>query len=265
MALIECKFHSHTLGMASSLQALVPEPPPDVAFVKPPVPQRYPCLYLLHGLSDDESIWQRRTSVERHAAGLPLVIVMPNGHRSFYTDMHDGLRYATFLADELPRLVEALFPVSNRPEDRFIAGLSMGGYGAFRTALSFPERYAAAASLSGALDVARLVQERATSRDEWRRVFGPAERVAGGGDDLLALAETVARCDTVPRLFQWCGTEDTLLEHNRSFHDRALAVGLKLDYSESAGDHDWACWDEQIRNVLRWLDVGAAQHNQGAT
>ena len=257
MALIDCKFHSHALGMASSLKAIVPEPPPDAAFAKPPVPRRYPCLYLLHGLSDDETIWQRRTSVERYAAGLPLVIVMPNGHRGFYTDMHDGPRYATFLADELPRLVETLFPVSDRREDRFIAGLSMGGYGAFRTALSFPERYAAAASLSGALDIARIVRERVTSRDEFRRVFGEAEGVAGSANDLLALAAAAARADRAPRLFQWCGTEDALLEHNRTFRDRAAALGLNVDYSESPGGHDWACWDAQIQRVLAWMQINA--------
>ncbi len=263
MALIECKFHSHVLGMASSLKAIIPEPLPDTLFAKPSVPRRYPCLYLLHGLSDDESIWQRRTSIERYAAGLPLVIVMPNGHRSFYTDMHDGFRYATFLADELPRLVEALFPVSDRCEDRFIAGLSMGGYGAFRSALSFPGRYAAAASLSGALDVARIVHERVTSCDEWLRVFGPVDSVAGSTNDLLSLAAKVASSDRPPRLFQWCGTEDALLEHNRTFRDHASSVGLKVDYSESAGNHDWSCWDTWIQRVLEWLRVDNDREDAG--
>src|SRR5690606_35149889 len=117
--------------------------------------KKHPVLYLLHGLSDDDTIWLRRTSIERYVAGLGLAVVMPNVHRSFYADMAYGGQYWTFLTEELPRVAGDFFPLSDAREDNYVAGLSMGGYGAFKWALSYPERFAAAGSLSGVLDLAK--------------------------------------------------------------------------------------------------------------
>src|SRR5206468_7967478 len=158
-----------------------------------------PVLYLLHGLSDDDTIWLRRTSIERYVAPLGLAVVMPQVHRSFYTDGVYGGRYWTFLSEELPELVGSLFRVSGRREDTFVAGLSMGGYGALKWALRQPQRFAAAASLSGAVDVARLRGGRFRSEDPrmFERIFGDQE-IAGTPDDLLWLLDD-AEPDTLPR------------------------------------------------------------------
>ena len=86
-----------------------------------------PVLYLLHGMSDDHSTWIRRTSVERYATQYGLALVMPNAHRSYYTDMACGLKYWTYVSEELPRLMHTFFKISDRREDTFVAGLSMGG------------------------------------------------------------------------------------------------------------------------------------------
>ena len=139
-----------------------------------------PVLYLLHGLSDDDTIWLRRTSIERYVAPLGLAVVMPQVHRSFYTDEAYGGRYWTFLSEELPALVGSLFRVSSRREDTFVAGLSMGGYGALKWALRQPERFAAAASLSGAVHVAGLRTRRDRPEDPrlLERVFGDRPRPA---------------------------------------------------------------------------------------
>src|SRR5688500_7662463 len=147
-----------------------------------------PVLYLLHGLSDDDTIWLRRTSIERYVAPLGLAVVMPQVHRSFYTDEHYGGRYWTFLSAELPELVGSWFQVSQRREDTFVGGLSMGGYGAVKWALRKPERFAAAASLSGALDLAGLRTRRIRPEDPrlFDRIHGEASP-AGTDDDLLAL------------------------------------------------------------------------------
>src|SRR5437764_883031 len=81
---------------------------------------------LLHGLSDDHTMWQRLTSIERYAEPLGLAVVMPAVHRSFYADEVHGHRYWTFLTEEVPALVSQFFRVSDRPGDTFVAGLSMG-------------------------------------------------------------------------------------------------------------------------------------------
>jgi S-formylglutathione hydrolase FrmB len=155
MAHLRCDFFSETLALSTSMTVILPQATSTQigmtgqAGTEPP-----PVLYLLHGLSDDHTIWLRRTSIERYVAPLGLAVVMPQVHRSFYVDEVYGGRYWTFLCEELPALVASFFRVSTRPEDTFVAGLSMGGYGALRWALKQPMRLGAAVSLSGAVNVA---------------------------------------------------------------------------------------------------------------
>ncbi|MBI5833204.1 MAG: esterase family protein [Armatimonadetes bacterium] len=259
MALLHVDFFSESLGLSCNMDVILPQPTTrqiglDGATTAGP----YKTLYLLHGMSDDHTIWQRRTSIERYVSTLPLAVVMPAVSRSMYCDMAHGLRYWTFVADELPALCRSWFPLSAAREDNFVAGLSMGGYGAFKLALARPTQFAAAASLSGALDVAtRLGEAEGDWRREMENVYGDLTTVAGSDNDLLALLDKLAASEQPrPRLFQWCGTEDFLYEHNHSFLTRAAQAGVAVDYTEGPGGHTWDKWDEQIQNVLTWLAVG---------
>lgn len=251
MALVHCDFFSNVLGMSMSMDVILP------SCARPEPFGDSPCLYLLHGLSDDHTIWQRRTSIERYVASMNLAVVMPNAHRSFYTDMAHGLRYWTYLSEEIPAQARALFRLSSRREDNFIAGLSMGGYGAFKSALRCPERFAAAASLSGALDIGRRVEdsEKKGPGSDMALIFGDRP-VRGSEDDLFALAERVAsRGDRTMPLYQWCGTEDHCYPENVRFREHARRLGLDLTYEEGPGRHEWSYWDVQIRRVLEWLPL----------
>ena len=148
MALIDCHYFSQVLGLMSTMSVILPDPGPLEASVASRTPHiRYPTLYLLHGLSDDHTVWQRRTSIERYVEGLNLAVVMPAVQRSFYTDMVTGQRYWTFISEEVPAVARHFFPLSEDRDENYVAGLSMGGYGAFKLALAHPERYAAAAIL----------------------------------------------------------------------------------------------------------------------
>ena len=158
MALIQCDFFSEILGISSSMCVILPQDTTNqIGMEGSHKRQRYPTLYLLHGYSDDYTIWQRRTSIERYVASLGIAVVMPNAGKSYYTDMKKGDKYFTFISQEVPELARSFFPLSEKREDNFIAGLSMGGYGAFKVALTYPERFCAAASLSGSLDIASRV------------------------------------------------------------------------------------------------------------
>ena len=258
MALLHCNFWSEVLQLSCSMDVILPEPKRSADGEVLTPPRLYPTLYLLHGLSDDHTIWQRRTSIERYVAEMELAVVMPAVDRSFYTDMAAGNRYWTFISTEVPALARALFPLSSAREDNFVAGLSMGGYGAFKLALSHPEHFAAAASLSGAVNITAL--RKAPDR-EWRaelkRIFGNLRRLSGSRHDLLHLAEEIADSEWKEQLplFQWCGTEDFLYSDNVIFRDHALALGLDLTYSEGPGGHTWDMWDEQIQCVLAWLPL----------
>ena len=252
MAHLRCDFFSEVLGMGTSMTVLLPEAARrqvGMTSVAPDGPP--PVLYLLHGLSDDCTAWTRRTSIERYAADRGLAVVMPQVERSFYLDARHGHRYGTFVAEELPRVVEHLVRVSARPEDTFVAGLSMGGYGALRWALSRPDRFAAAASLSGALDLATM-QEQDARAPLYEHVFG-TQPMRGTRDDLFTLvADTGAQA---PPLYVACGEEDSLLRSNEAFVDRATAAGAEVRYDVGPGGHDWTYWDTAIQDVLAWLPI----------
>lgn len=220
----------------------------------------YPVLWLLHGLSDDHTIWLRRTGIERYAAEKNIAVVMPAVGRSFYQDMASGPRYWTFISEELPELCRRWFPISSRREENFVAGLSMGGYGAFRLALARPESYAAAASLSGALDLLRRLRDAGregsrVSRAEWEGVFGPQLSAEGTTSDLGWLARSVSAKQERPELFLACGTEDELLGDSRAFHQLLDQLGYEHVYRESPGSHEWDYWDRLIQQVLDWLPL----------
>lgn len=256
MALIQCNFFSHVLDLSTSMYVILPQTE-ELDLQKPEKRVLYPTLYLLHGLSDDCSIWMRNTSIERYVKGLGLAVVMPEVQRSFYTDMVSGLPYWTFISEELPRICRSLFPLSPRRKDNFVAGLSMGGYGAFKLALSLPNRFAAAASLSGALDISDSIRDPDPDyRAEMKLIFGRLKNITGSENDLFALADRLSSSRVrQPKFYQWCGTEDFLYGENLRFRDHARSLGLDLTYEEGPGEHEWGAWDRQIQRVLEWLPL----------
>lgn len=252
MALLQVGFFAETLGKQVHMNVLLPQRSGSRAL--PGEIPSYPTLYLLHGMSDDYTIWERRTSIERYAADKNLAVVMPDGDLSWYTDMKFGGRYFTFLSEELPAVCRDLFPqLSQKREDTFVAGLSMGGYGAFKLAMRCPEAFSCAASLSGALDFGTFYD--CMPPEFAYRIAGDREsEFTGGENDLFAVARRLGESGRPrPRLWQWCGLEDSLLHDNHRMRDHLLALGYDLTYSESDGSHSWAYWDREIQRVLNWL------------
>jgi putative tributyrin esterase len=262
MALIRCEFFSDVLGLSTSMHVILPQQTSaQIGMAGATLGGDNPTLYLLHGLSDDDSIWLRRTSIERYVAPLGLAVVMPQVHRSFYRDEAYGNRYWTFLSEELPTICRGFFHVSQRRADTFVAGLSMGGYGALNWALRQPERFAAAASLSGVVDLPGMDGWRDGELDPrmWDRVLGgsPAGR-RDTTDDLHWLVEqAVADAVTLPALYVGCGTEDRLFPQNQLFVDRLGRLGVPVQTDFGPGEHEWGLWDRMIQDVLAWLPLQA--------
>jgi putative tributyrin esterase len=256
MAVLRVDFFSDALGVSTSMTVVLPQQTHTQVGLAGQLPDGPPpVLYLLHGMSDDCTTWLRRTSIERYVAPLGLAVVMPQVQRSYYHDEVYGGRYWTFLSEELPAVVQSFFRVSDRRQDTFVAGLSMGGYGAFRWALRHPERFAAAASLSGALNVAGQTTQRTRPEDPRlkERLFGETP-VAGTDADLLHLVAG-ADTDALPALRAWCGSEDGLLPDNHTFAAACDDAGVPLELVVGPGDHDWAYWDARIVDVLDWLPL----------
>ncbi|MBD8496995.1 alpha/beta hydrolase [Paenibacillus arenosi] len=253
MANIQCQFYSETLGMSTNIQVMLPQH----SALRASRDGKLPVLYLLHGLGADHTEWGRHSSIERLAEEKGIALVMPSVGRSYYTDMKKGAPYFTYLSEELPAVARSLFPLSERREDNFVAGISMGGYGAFKLGLSFPERYAAAASLSGGLDiVSRVNGPNSFLPFEVECIFGNIAELKGSENDLFVLASRLAASQQQPpHLYQCCGTGDFLYQDNLIFRNHAIAVGLTITYEEEPGEHEWGYWERKIKRVLDWLPL----------
>jgi len=252
MARVSCHFKSEVLAIHTAAYVLLPQPSETVA-----PRERYPVLWLLHGLSDDHTIWHRRTAIERYVQDLPLAVVMPAVNRSFYHDMAYGPAYWTFVSEELPALLRHWFPLSEKREENFVAGLSMGGYGALKLALRHPERFAAVASLSGVTLHAREPMWDPMLERDFRLMLGDNLTPRDGDLDLVALSSQVA-ASGAPRPATWlyCGDADFLYDQNVTFHNHLESIGWEHRWlSRPGGDHTWPYWDEQIEQVIAWLPL----------
>lgn len=254
MALIQCQFFSEVLQLSTSMTVILPQQTTtQIGMQNKMNGAKHQTLYLLHGLSDDDTIWTRRTSIERYVAPLGLAVVMPQVHRSFYTDMKYGNKYWTFLTEELPFIARSFFPLSDAREDNFVAGLSMGGYGALKWALNHPEQISAAASLSGVTDMLSH-SIRSNREGDFRLIFG-GDDVAGTEHDLFSLIEKTHMNEQRPLLYQCCGTEDFLYEDNIRFKELCEKSNFKLTTDFGPGNHEWGYWDQKIQDVLAWLPL----------
>jgi putative tributyrin esterase len=257
MALLRCDIASSTLQMDTTVTVILPhdqDPPvsPDQGRGDG-LPQ---VLYLLHGAGDDSTSWSRFSAIEQYVQPLGLAVVMPQVGRSFYVDQVHGQRYGMFLTQELPALMQSMFRLSERREDTFVAGLSMGGYGALRWALSDPDRFAAAGSFSGPLDIARARAGREPHREPMLEAAFGEDDLTGTQHDLFRLlADLRASGRTPPDLFVGCGAEDPLLPHSHDFARAATESGLAVTTSYPPGEHAWAYWDSAVRELLAWLPL----------
>ena len=242
MPSFELHYFSNALKMATAANIILPDPD---------VPGPYHVMFLLHGLSDDHTIWSRRTSIERYVEGLPLIVVMPNGGRSFYCDGKEGSAYETAIAVELPKIIESYF----KTKDAWCAtGLSMGGYGAAKLALKYPERFQSGHSHSGALLFGHFNFEKPSEDTlrrefevEFQRILGPTPM--NGPDDLVGIAK-ILEPSRRPKLRIDCGTEDFLLEQNRTFVSHLKEVGFDHEYEEFPGNHEWGYWDLHVQEAI---------------
>src|SRR5690606_7717639 len=172
-------------------------------------------------------------------------------HRSFYADEAHGHRYWTFVSEELPQVVRSFFRVTADPAETYVAGLSMGGYGALKLGLTHPDRFGAVASLSGAVDIRQLAT-RPERSEVFRRVF---DNRISDSDDIFALLEA-ADPTVVPPLYLSCGTEEErLMPPNRRLAERARERGIAVTTDFRPGVHEWGLWDAVIPEVINWLPL----------
>jgi putative tributyrin esterase len=227
---INQNFFSTSIGMAVAVNIILPEGYKAGDGTK--------TLYLLHGHSDDYTAWSRYTSIERYAREAGIAVVMPAADKSFYLNIIEGWPYWTYISDELPKVIRNVYGLSDKKEDNFVAGLSMGGYGAMRHALVYPDRYFAVGSFSGALDILR--------HDRFADVKNT------DGDLFWLLKKHFAEKTELPRIYQYIGRQDFLYDSNTRFQDLLRDLSIPSEYVEEDGDHAWRYWDEQVKKFIPW-------------
>ena len=219
-----------------------------------------PVLYLLHGGTDDSTLWFRESDVEALCHKYGVLAVSLDARSSSYADMRHGQKFFTYMTCELPEFLAHRLPVSTRREDTFIAGFSMGGQGALKAAFRCPERYAACMGLSGARDTVALYKlwqnmENGPDLGGVEDALGPIDEIYGSENDVLWLAEQAAkRGARLPRLFLSCGRDDYAVEYSRQYHDFLNGLGIAHDYFETAGVHGYeSAWTalERALGLLR--------------
>ena len=255
MAIAHFSISSKALGRGTRISVILPA---DQAWYRDD-PRPLKTLILLHGLTGDEDNWLNYTNAARLVREKPLCVIMPDGDNSFYTDSAVmGEKTMTFIGEELPGLFRAMLPLSEKREDTFIAGLSMGGFGAINCALTYPGTFSHAAMYSAALIKDRVLRGDPASGKHYRALFDikSAKAFEGCPVDYEALAGRLAASGgPKPRIYTTCGTEDSLYPPNEAFAAKLKELGYDVTWESRPGSHTWDFWEESLKRTLDWLPL----------
>ncbi|MGK0551136.1 alpha/beta hydrolase [Enterococcus faecalis] len=260
MAFLQANIYSNILEMEVCVNFILPQQTEKkIGTNSQGVTEDIPVLYLLHGMGGNHSVWARRTSIERYVADLGLAVIMPSTDLAWYTDTQYDMRYWTFISEELPTICHQLFPqLTTKREKTFAAGLSMGGYGALKLGLAKPNRFAAVASLSGAVNLAAGIHELLKIRKQsyWEGIFGPLDQIAGSSNDPQYLLEELVKSgQPMPKFYLCCGEQDLLIYANQQMAALLEKAGADYEYHTGPGEHNWIFWDAWIQKILAWLPL----------
>ncbi len=260
MSRFECSFQSKALLSPATVQVILPYPLLEDQIKTPlddlyKIDAKFKTLYLFHGAFSNADMWLHLFNIEYYAEKHRLAVVMPSVANSFIADLQHGPAYWTFVSEELPRYIRSVFPLSDKREDNFLAGISMGGYGAVKLALNKPDQYAAAVSLSGVLDIVSVMKDPIHPIFNVDEYFGGFDKLVGGSNDLFGLLPALAgQGIAIPRLFLACGVDDSVHDMNLKFRDLARHHSVDLTFEEGPGAHTWEYWNGSIPRALDWLD-----------
>ena len=267
MALIQVNFMSESLVRTVPINVILPVDKLSLPGTPPREEKPFKTLYLLHGVFGNYTDWVSGTKLQRWAEEKDLAVVMPSGDNMFYVDQEACHNYyGEFIGRELVEITRKMFPLSRKREDTFIAGLSMGGYGAIRNGLKYHDTFGCAAGLSSALIIDGL--EARTNdhpmfierRDYAEAVFGDLSKVKNSDKNPEWLVKKLkAEGAELPKFYMCCGVSDSLLEPNRKLRDVFLKEGVDLTYEEGPGAHEWDFWNTYIKKIIDWLPLGETQ------
>ncbi len=256
MALIQVNYLSKALFRTVPVQVILPANKISFATMDYAMQEgtKFKTLYLLHGLLGNYTDWVTGTRIQRWAEEKNLAVVMPSGDNAFYVNgITPNNDYGAFIGKELVEITRKMFPLSHNPEDTYIAGLSMGGFGAMRNGLKYSNTFSHIACLSGALHIFKQEHDAIKQED---LVFGDiTEAAKTDKNPFVAMNDLIREGRPKPKIYMACGTEDSLLEASRYYHTLLEDNGFSVTYEEEPGGHEWDFWDRQIKKVLDWLPL----------
>lgn len=249
MAYISCRFYSKYLAHQTNVCVLMPE------FYGKDPKDDYPVLYLLHGRGDDCTSYVRNSRIERYVEECGIIAVLPTAGTSFYVDGVNGKRYFSFLTKELPEIIKSWFPAAKDPSKTYIAGISMGGYGALKIGLTYPEHFAGIGIMSAGIrpdqlpDFAPTDEENEILHENIRQAFGDGTiRPEDIPQNLISVR--LAEKRPIPSIRHYEGKQDMIYEMNDDFRKFAENQPLDYRYEEWDGFHDWVFWDEAMQKMF---------------
>lgn len=261
MAFITVNFFSNVLGRGASCSVILPQKSTRlIGMDSAEASDSVPVLWLLHGMSDDCTIWSRRTSIERYVASSGLAVIMPDVEISGYANMAHGGRFYDYIAKELPEIMGGFFNISDKREDNFIAGLSMGGAGCMKIGLANPDKYAAIGCLSaGALNYPFPEDTKNIDREKYEYTYRlyDGKALEGTEEDVFGNAQKIADNGLpAPRIYHAIGKDDFLLKsahHTRDYFQSLEGNPFDYTYVEDEGSHTWEYWDKHIVEFLKFI------------
>ncbi|WP_240418673.1 alpha/beta hydrolase [Paenibacillus periandrae] len=226
--------------------------------------QRYPVIYLLHGMHGSESSWMLKGNAEQtldqlmnNGELIPSIVVMPSdggyGQGTFYMDWYDGTgNFEQYFIYDLVPEIDRHYRTIDSSVQRVLCGLSMGGFGAVSLALRHPERFGAAASLSGGLVSSQHLKDQ-FARSDVGRMIGPLHGPYAESYDPQLVANLRMQDGRCPALYMNCGTSDYLYTMNQDFHQHLKTIGYTHTYEQFEGEHNWTYWKEHLPDALRFI------------
>lgn len=262
MALFQMDFYSKVLSKVTNVNVIIPnDAHPEMLAGNPAHQRGMKTLYLYHGYSASNKEWFMESSVQEMALKYNLAIVMPSGDNSFYLDRKGtGRAYCQYVGKELVDYTRKTFGLSDKKEDTFVGGLSMGGFGALHTGLSFPQTFHKIIALSSALIIHSIEHMKEgegdliADYDYYSTVFGDLDQLETSINNPEYLVKRLKEeGQAIPPIFMACGTEDFLIEQNRAFHRFLEQEKADVQYTESPGIHNWKFWNSYLEPAIQWM------------
>ena len=272
MAVLKFNFLSKDLGLQTNVTIILPSfSYTDMVNERKEVyvpGMKFQTLYLLHGGFGDDSDYVNFSNIVRYADVNKLAVVMPSASNSFYANLEYGPKFWDYLSEELPKVCRSMFPLSEKREDNFVGGLSMGAFGAMKLALKKPDMFAAALCMSGASvnpdkiielkDLINGLEDDGPAISRIEVIYGDLKKYKGSDEDMFLQAkQNVDQGRVLPEFFITCGSSDEILDIAVEAKDHLTRLGYNVFYEETPGcGHNWDYWDMILRKAIyEWLPI----------